>query len=115
MVDVESPEAVNGPVMRVGREDGGSGGPHLVDVLDDDEGLAFGLVFMNENGDFLVNWVALNEELALGSQLLFDELVVDGFDVEGDANPHHKWACPCTQKLHVALSHGPSTKQEQDP
>lgn len=111
VVNIGSPEAGNSAFIRVRREDGGSGRPSLVDVLNDDEGLAYGLLIVDENWDFLVNWVGLEEELTLGSQFLLMELVVYGLDVKGDPSSHHKWAWPCTQKLDFTLSHDYNLKQ----
>jgi hypothetical protein len=96
---------LNSTIERIRREDGGSGGPDLVNVLNDDEGLADGLVGVDENGDFLVDGVGLEKELALGIKRLYNKLILNSFDVQGDLSPHHKWARPCTQKLHFTFRH----------
>lgn len=85
VVNIGSPESGYSAVVRFRREDGWSGGKSLVDVLNNHEGLAYGVVMVDENWDFLVNWVGFEEELALGSQFLLKELIVEGLDIEGDA------------------------------
>jgi hypothetical protein len=85
---------LNSTIVRIRREDRGSGGPDLVNVLNDDEGLADGLVGMDENGDFLVDGVGLEKKLALRSKRLFKKIILNSFDVQGNPGPHHIWARP---------------------
>ncbi|KAL6979811.1 hypothetical protein U1Q18_021467 [Sarracenia purpurea var. burkii] len=55
---------------------------------------------------YLVDGVGFEEDLALGAQLFLEELIIDGFDVEGDANPHHERAWPCTDNPRVVHCYG---------
>nr|GMD18243.1 putative late blight resistance protein homolog R1B-17 isoform X4 [Ipomoea batatas] len=54
---IKHPKAVDGPVIRMGRHDSRTGSPDLIDILDDYEGLANGVLVVNDNRDFLVNWI----------------------------------------------------------
>ena len=58
-VDESGPEASEGAVVGIGREERRhrSIGPGLVDVLDDDERLAHWLIAVDEDRDLLMNWV----------------------------------------------------------
>jgi hypothetical protein len=93
-VDVGSPKSVSSTIIRIRREDGRTGGPDVVNVLNNDEGLADGLVGMDESRDFLVDGIGSEKKLALRIQRLFKKLILNSFDVKGNPSPHHKWACP---------------------
>jgi hypothetical protein len=58
-------------IVRIRREDGGSGGPYVVNVFNNQKGLADGVVGMDENRYFLVDRVGLEKKLALGNKRLF--------------------------------------------
>lgn len=98
-----SPESSEGAIVRIGGKDGRSGGPEFIDILNDDGGFGDGFAGVNENRDLLVNRVGLEKKLAFGSECFLNELVVYGFDVEGDSWPHHEWTSPGTHKLHVLI------------
>lgn len=85
---------MNSTIIRIRREDGGTGGPDVVNVLNNDEGLADGLVSMDENWDFLVDRVGLEKKLALRLKRLFKKLILNSFDVKGNPSPHRNWASP---------------------
>ncbi|THU64420.1 hypothetical protein C4D60_Mb01t26270 [Musa balbisiana] len=77
VVDVDGPEAVEGALVGVGRQDGVAGiSPGPVDVLHDDHRLADGLVVVEEDGDLLVHRVGSQKQLALLPELLRQELVL---------------------------------------
>uniref|UniRef100_A0A8R7UYM1 Uncharacterized protein n=1 Tax=Triticum urartu TaxID=4572 RepID=A0A8R7UYM1_TRIUA len=78
--DEVSPEASGGAVVGIRREETGRRPvavvvEGLVDVLDDDEGLADGAVAVEEDGDRLVNRVVGEQQLALVGQVLHEQLV----------------------------------------
>jgi hypothetical protein len=68
------PETGDGTVVGVGRQDGRPV-EGLVDVLDDEEGLADGPVAMEEHGHLLVDRVLGEQQLALVAQVFLDQLV----------------------------------------
>jgi hypothetical protein len=81
VVNIGSPESMNSTIVRIGRENGGSGGaPNIVNVLNNKEGLANGVVGVDENRDFLVDGIGLEKKLALTPKLLLNE---------GYLRPHH--------------------------
>jgi len=81
----------------------------LIDVLDDDEGLADGaVVTVQEDGNLLVDGVVLQQQLALVFKVFMDELIrhalepeghlcaVDGYATEGADEldrRRHRWFC----------------------
>ncbi|KAL3631100.1 hypothetical protein CASFOL_024084 [Castilleja foliolosa] len=68
-----------GPFIRIRREKGWTVcGPNIVNVLNNDEGLTYRLSIMDQNRDFLKNWIGLEKELAFVAEILVDEFVVDG-------------------------------------
>ena len=101
IVDVGGPESSDGSIVGVSGENRVSGVPRLVDVLHDDQGLADGLPFVEENGDLLVDGVGLEQKFALRPHRLHDVLVVDFLEMESDPRPHHEGARPRTQHLQV--------------
>ena len=84
VVDVSSPEASHGTVVRVSREEGGTtvATINLVEVLKDDLGLADGLAVVDAHGDLLVHRVGLEEELALVLEVLLEVLVAQTHEAE---------------------------------
>uniref|UniRef100_A0A0E0F084 Uncharacterized protein n=1 Tax=Oryza meridionalis TaxID=40149 RepID=A0A0E0F084_9ORYZ len=73
VVNVGGPEASDGAVVRVGREERCAGvGESLVDVLHDDQRLADGLAVVDHHGDLLVHRVGAEEELALVVEVNLD-------------------------------------------
>jgi len=79
--DEVGPEAGGGAGVGVGGQDpddvavGGGGGEGLVDVLDDEEGLADGAAGVEEHRDGAVDGVVRQQEVALGGQVLHQQLV----------------------------------------
>ena len=101
IVDVGGPESSDGSIVGVSGENWVGGVPRLVDVLHDDEGLADGVPFVEENGDLLVDGVGLQQQFALRLQHVLDVLIVDFLEMESDQRPHGERARPRTQHLHV--------------
>jgi hypothetical protein len=102
LVGVGGPEA--GPRARVGvGGEEGLAGVDLVEVVEDDEGLADGAAVVEEHGDLLVDGVGAEEEVALGSQeLLLGVLVGDALLRQRDAAALPERAHPEVQQ-HQAL------------
>uniref|UniRef100_A0A8R7PVK1 Uncharacterized protein n=1 Tax=Triticum urartu TaxID=4572 RepID=A0A8R7PVK1_TRIUA len=74
LVNVVGPEARLRARVRVGGEEPRGGGREgVLDVLEDDEGLADGAAVVEEHGDLLVDGVGAEEEVALGAQQLLLE------------------------------------------
>ena len=71
LVYVISPEPGVCPFIWVSRQQGWPFGPRLFNELDDDERLADGPSIVDQNRDFLVNWVGFQQELALIYQIFF--------------------------------------------
>ena len=87
LVNVGGPETSNGAFMGVGREEGGAdAGERLVDVLNDDHGLAHRLAVVDEHGHLLVHGVGLEEELALVLEVLLDVLVAQTLEAESKSD-----------------------------
>nr|GME01625.1 putative late blight resistance protein homolog R1A-4 [Ipomoea batatas] len=86
---IKHPKAVDGPVIRIGRHDSRTGSPDLIDILEDYEGLANRVLVVNDNRDFLVNWIRFEKKIALGRKILLQELVSYRLGVEGDARAEH--------------------------
>jgi len=64
--NVGGPETSNGAFMGVGREEGGAdAGERLVEVLNDDRGLAHGLAVVDEHGHLLVHGLDLRRSSLL--------------------------------------------------
>lgn len=102
LIDVRGPEAGGGTIIGIRGEDGrAGGGPGLIDVLDDDEGLTDRAVGVKEDRDLLVDRVGPEEELTLGAELLLQELVLHPLQVQRDPRPHHEWARPAPDQLHL--------------
>ena len=101
IVDVGGPESSDSSIVGVRGENRVGGVPRLVDVLHDDQGLADGVPFVEENGDLLVDGVGLEKKFALRPHRLHDVLVVDFLEMESDPRPHREGARPRTQHLHV--------------
>ena len=88
---------MDGAGVRVGREDGRrGGGPGLIDVLDDDEGLGDGLAVVEQDGDPLVHGVRPEQQLALLAQmhLLLHELVLDALQLQRNQDAGDERARP---------------------
>jgi hypothetical protein len=105
IIKIGSPKSYDSTIIRIRREDGGTRGPYLINVLNNDQGLTNGLVSMDQDWDFLMNRVGLEEKLTLRPKYLFKKLIVNRFDIKGNLSPHHIWACPCTQKLDITFCH----------
>ena len=69
----------------------------FVDVLNDDGGLTDGSVAMEEHRDLLVNRVGSQQEGALLRQILWELLILDAFQSQGDLHPHGESAGPGAQ------------------
>ena len=83
VVNVSSPEASHGMAVRVRREEGGTvAAINLIEVLQDDLGLADGLAIVDEHGHLLVHRVGLEEELALVLEVLLEVLVAQTHEAE---------------------------------
>ena len=86
VVDESGPEAGGGAEAGVGGEEE-RGRERLVDVLDDDEGLADGgavvVVAVEEDGDLLVDGVVGEQQVALVAEVLQDELVWHALEPQG--------------------------------
>ena len=85
LFNVGGPETSNGAFMGVGREEGwADAGERLVEVLNDDHGLAHRLAVVDEHGHLLVHGVGLEEELALVAVevLLLEVLVAQAFEAQ---------------------------------
>jgi len=85
LVYIGGPETSNGAFVGVGREEGGAdAGERLVEVLNDDRGLAHGLAVVDEHGHLLVHGVGLEDELALVAVevLLLEVLVAQTFEAQ---------------------------------
>ena len=77
LVYIGGPETSNGAFVGVGREEGGAdAGERLVEVLNDDRGLAHGLAVVDEHGHLLVHGVELEQEVALDPEQVFQEELV---------------------------------------
>jgi hypothetical protein len=50
-------------------------GPHLIDVFDNDHGLANWLIAMEKHWDLLVNRVILEKQRTFIGEIFFDKLV----------------------------------------
>ncbi|PKI49125.1 hypothetical protein CRG98_030471, partial [Punica granatum] len=77
--------------------------PSLVDVLVDDKGLGVGFSVVDEDGDFFVNGVHLEEQGALVPQVLLLVCELDPHLSERDLAPHPKHAGPEVQQGHFFL------------
>ena len=86
-----SPKTSHGSLIGVSRQQG-AGFPGLVKVLDNDEGLCDGLATVNQDGDSLVDGVALDKDRSLFKEVLFQVLVLDPLQVESPFCPLHIWA-----------------------
>lgn len=85
VIQVGGPEPCHGPIIEVGREKvWACGGPGLIDVLDDDHGLADRLASMDEDRDLLVGRVRLQEELTLAAKCLLQVFVLYTFKIQGN-------------------------------
>jgi hypothetical protein len=94
-----SPEASGGAVVWVAREEGRPV-EGLVDVLDDDEGLADGaVVTVEEDGNLLVDGIVLQQQLALVLQVFMDELVRYALEAKGSLGAVHDWAAERADEL----------------
>lgn len=63
-IDISSQETGYSTVVRIGREKGRAVlRPGLVDVLKNDARLTYRLVIMDQNWDFLVDWIGLKKEI----------------------------------------------------
>ena len=72
----------------------------LIDVLDDDEGLADGaVVTVQEDGNLLVDGVVLQQQLALVFHVLLNELVRHALEPQGRLGAVHKWAAERADEL----------------
>jgi len=102
-VDVGGPEAGDGAVVGAGGEDGRAGaGEGVVEVLQDEEGLAHRLAAVEEDGDLLVDGVGGEEQLALVGEVLLHVLVLEALEVQRHAHAVHERARPRAQHLQLA-------------
>ena len=102
-VDVGGPEAGDGAVVGAGGEDGRAGaGEGVVEVLQDEEGLAHRLAAVEEDGDLLVDGVGGEELLALVGEVHLHVLVVQPLEVQRHPDPQHEGARPRAQHLQLA-------------
>lgn len=63
-IDICSPETSCGTIIRIRRKNGWTVfRPGFVDVLKNDVGFAYRLVIMDQNWDFLVDWIGFKKEL----------------------------------------------------
>ena len=93
-----SPEASGGAADGVAREEGRPV-EGLVDVLEDEEGLADGAVAVQERGDLLVDGVVLQQQLALVFHVLLNELVRHALEPQGRLGAVHEWAAERADEL----------------
>lgn len=105
MINIGCPKASFGTIIGIRGENAGTISPDLIDVLDDDKGLRYRFIIVDENRDFLVYRVGFKEEQAFGTAILLEVLIVDGFHVEGDLNSINVWTCTSTKKLHITCCH----------
>ena len=71
----------------------------FVDVLNDDGGLTDGSVAMEEHRDLLVHRVGSQQEGALLRQILWELLILDPFQSQGDLYPLREGARPEAKQL----------------
>lgn len=57
VVNVSSPKSSDGTVIWIRGKNGGTMGPNLIDVMNNDERLTDGSITMDENWDFFVDRV----------------------------------------------------------
>jgi len=101
-VDVGGPEAGDGAVVGAGGEDGRAGaGEGVVEVLQDEEGLAHRLAAVEEDGDLLVDGVGGEEQLALVGEVLLHVLVLEALEVQRHPHAVHERARPRAQQLQL--------------
>jgi len=93
-----SPEASGGAVVGVAREERRPV-EGLIDVLDDDEGLADGVVVtVQEDGNLLVDGVVLQQQLALVFKVFMDELIRYALEPEGCLCAVDGYAAECRRR-----------------
>jgi len=103
--DKSDPEPSDGAFVGVGGEKRRSGVREgRLDIIHDDHGLTESLAPVEENGDLLVDGVALEEELALVHEVLLHVLVAQALEVERELHPGPERAEPCAQKLQLVAS-----------
>jgi hypothetical protein len=100
--DELGPEAGGGAVVGVGGEDPRRrpAVERLVDVLDDDEGLADGAAAVEEDGDGAVDGVVREQQLALAGQVLHDQLVRHPLERERHLHAVRERAAERRDELH---------------
>ncbi|XBI06898.1 hypothetical protein VPH35_134868 [Triticum aestivum] len=103
--DEVGPEAGRGAVVRVRGEEPGRRFvmEGLVDVLDDEEGLADGAVAVEEDGDRLVDGVVGEQQLALVGQVLHEQLVRHPLERQRHLHPVRKRAAERRDDPHRRL------------
>lgn len=94
---------MDGTVVGVGRQQR-QPAKGLVNILNDDEGLADGLVTMDEHGHLLVDWVVLEQQLAPVAQVFLDQLIRHALEPKGHFSTVGEWAAESAQK-HNPLRH----------
>ena len=73
----------------------------FIDVLNDDGGLRDGSVAMEEHRDLLVHRVGSQQEGALLRQILWELLILDPFQSQGDLYPLREGARPEGKQLEL--------------
>ncbi|CAL9172529.1 unnamed protein product [Musa hybrid cultivar] len=107
LVDEVGPEAGLGAGVGVGGQQRRAVGPRLVDVFDDDEGLAHGLAVVDEDRDLLMHGVGLEQQRALVPQVLLPVLVLHPLLRQRDPAPLPERAHPEVQQHHPLRLHIP--------
>ena len=101
VIKIRSPESRNSTIIRIRGENRETiiTTPLLINIFNNDKGFGNALAIMNQDRNFLMNRVGFEEKITLGSQILLNELEINGFEIQRDSNSVHEWAKGCAQDL----------------
>ena len=72
--------------------------PNLINILNYYQRLTNGLSIVDQNRDFLMNWVHLKQQRALVPQVLLSIFILEALLCQGNSDPHTKHARPEIQQ-----------------